>query len=72
MPENPITTTRTTTMSGYGTLTLADLRRFVDATNSQWDESARVAVDTTAARDQRDSSTWKITLVETAWAGDRR
>ena len=64
MPENPITTTRTTTMSGYGTLTLADLRRFVDATNSQWSEGARVAVDTTPARDQRDSSTWKITLVE--------
>ena len=64
MPENPITTTRTTTMSGYGTLTLADLRRFVDATDSQWSEGAHVAVDTTAARDQRDSSTWKITLVE--------
>lgn len=74
MPENPITTTtRTTSMSGFGTLTLGDLRTFVSATEeTEWEGGARVTVTTTAARDQRDTATWEIKLVETTLSGTAR
>ncbi|AKJ72225.1 hypothetical protein TPA4_60 [Tsukamurella phage TPA4] len=70
MPET--TTTRTTRVSGYGLLTLANLRQFVDATEGQWSEDAHVAITTQASRDQRDSATWQITLTETTRTGARR
>lgn len=70
MPET--TTTRTTSMSGYGPITLEALRGFVESTSSEWGGSAHVAITTQAPRDQRDSATWQITLTETTRAGARR
>lgn len=54
------TTVNTTAeIKSYGTLTLDDLRAFVESTRS-WPEDTSVVVQRTESRDQRESSTTTI------------